>query len=140
MKKRIEALTLHFTVKSAPSMDQLLDYPQDSLGFHVGKFLFDHSHDAEPIASRVDIYRVLINREVSNKEEIALYYYLAGNGAITIYNLIMMLAGLLFCPQHLVYFYRRYRDGKRALRFHDLELSGLLQLPLDRIQDAFLIC
>jgi len=125
--------------KSPVTMDELISYPKNTLGFHVGSFLFNYSHDADPQPQMTDIHRVLINKEVSDKEEIAMHFYLFGNGDLALKNLFVMTTGSMLYPLQIRYFYKRYRDGKNALRFYDLNHFGLLHLPLERIKDAFLI-
>lgn len=140
MKKLRELINTFINGKKAPvTMDELICYPKDTLGFHVGTFLFNNSHDADPQPEITDIHRVLINKEVSDKEEIAMHFYLFGNGDLALKNLFVIVTGSLLYPLQLRYFYRRYRDGRYALRFYDLNHFGLLHLPIDRIKDTFLI-
>ncbi len=133
-------INLFINGKKAPvTMDELIGYPKESLGFHVGNFLFNHSHDADPQPEITDIHRVLINKEVSDKEEIAMHYYLFGNGDLAIKNLFVMVTGAIFFPHCIPYFYNKYNQGKNALRFYDLDHFRMLHLPLARIKDTFLI-
>ncbi|PZR11271.1 MAG: hypothetical protein DI539_20755 [Flavobacterium psychrophilum] len=121
------------------TMDELIGYPKDTLGFHVGNFLFNHSHDADPQPEMIDILRVLINKEVSDKEEIAMHFYLFGNGDLRLKNLFVIITGSLLYPLQLLYFHKRYCDGKNALHFYDLNHFRMLHLPIARIKDTFLI-
>jgi hypothetical protein len=140
MKNLKEAIITFIDGKKAPvTMDELISYPKDTLGFHVGNFLFNHSHDADPQPEITDIHRVLINKEVSDKEEIAMHFYLFGNGDLALKNLFVIVTGTLLYPLQLRYFYRRYWDGRNALRFYDLNHFRMLHLPIERIKDTFLI-
>lgn len=140
MKKLRELINIFINGKKAPvTMDELISYPKDTLGFHVGTFLFNNSHDADPQPEITDIHRVLINKEVSDKEEIAMHFYLFGNGDLALKNLFVIVTGTLLYPLQLRYFYRRYRDGRNALRFYDLNHFRMLHLPIERIKDTFLI-
>ncbi|MEL1245886.1 hypothetical protein AAEO56_16550 [Flavobacterium sp. DGU11] len=131
--------SLFKTKKAAVSMDELINYPKDSLGFHLGCFLFNNSCESDPIPEKEDVYRTLLTKEVSNKEEIAMHYYLFGNGDFSFRTLFVMGSGAVFYPHCVAYFYKRYRDGRNALRFYDLDHFRMLHLPLQRIKDAFLI-
>lgn len=124
---------------SGISMDQLINYPKDTLGFHLGSFLFNNSYEADPVAEQEDVYRLLIMQEASNKEEIAMHYYLFGNGDLSLRTLFIMVTGAVFFPHCVVHFYNKYRDGKNALRFYDLDHFRMLHLPLKKIKDAFMI-
>lgn len=125
--------------KATVTMNELISYPKESLGFHVGNFLFNNSHDADPQPEMTDIYRVLINSEVSDKEEIAMHYYLFGNGDLALKNLFIMITGAMLFPHRIPYFCKKYSEGKNALRFYDLDHFRMLHLPLARIKDTFLI-
>ncbi len=121
------------------TLDELISFPPGTLGNKLGHFLFDNSYEAEPIPEKEDIYRLLITKEISNKEEIAMHCYLFGNGAQSLQTVFTIITGTLFYPQCLTYFYKRYRDGKNALRFYDLDCFCMLHLPVDKIKDAFMI-
>ena len=125
--------------KTELSMDDLIDYPQDSLGFQLGNHLFNNSFEPDPIPEKEDIYRILITEKISDKEDIAMYYYLLGNGYITPQAIFIIITGALLYPLSIKYFYSKYRDGKNALRFHDLDYFKMLHLPISRIKDTFLI-
>ncbi|OIQ20152.1 MAG: hypothetical protein BM557_05645 [Flavobacterium sp. MedPE-SWcel] len=125
--------------KTELSMDDLIDYPQDSLGFHVGNHLFNNSFEPDPTPEKEDIYRMLITERISDKEDIAMYYYLLGNGYITSQAIFIIATGALLYPLSIKYFYSKYCDGKNALRFHDLDYFKMLHLPINRIKDTFLI-
>lgn len=140
MKKLKDIISTFIDGRKAPvTMDELISYPKDTLGFHLGYFLFNHSHDADPQPEITDIHRVLINKGVSDKEEIAMHFYLFGNGDLALKNLFVIVTGSLLYPLQLRYFYNRYRDGRNALRFYDLNHFRMLHLPLERIKDTFLI-
>ncbi len=120
-------------------MDELISYPKESMGFYLGCFLFNNSYEADPIAEKEDIYRLLIMKEVSSNEEIAMYYYLFGNGDLSLKTIFIMATGAFFYPHHMGYFYSKYRSGKAALRFYDLDHFRMLHLPLSQVKDAFMI-
>lgn len=125
--------------KKRLSMDDLIGYPQGSLGYQLGQFLFRNSYEPDPIPGKEDVYRLLITEEASAKEDIAMYFYLFGNGNTVLNTILMMGAGALLYPLQIKYFYKKYRDGKNALRFYDLNYFRMLHLPLQRIKDTFLI-
>lgn len=125
--------------KTTVTMNELISYPKDSLGFHLGNYLFSNSTEPNPVPEKEDIYRTLITNENSEREHIAVHYYLFGNGNLQLQTLLVMVTGLVFYPLSLSYFYSRYRKGKKALRFHDVNHFKMLHLPLERIKDTFLI-
>lgn len=125
--------------KTQLSMNDLIGFPKESLGYHLGNYLFRNSFEPDPVPERDDIYRLLLSGETSNKEDIAVLYYLCGNGNLRIRSLFIMMTGALLYPLSLPYFISKYNKGKTALRFYDLNHFKMLHLPLQRIKDTFLI-
>jgi hypothetical protein len=139
-QKIAQVVATHFnTQKTDVSIDELINYPKESLGFHLGCFLFNNSYEIDPKPQKEDIYRLLLTREVSNKEEIAMHFYLFGNGDLRLSTLFILASGMVFYPHCTRYFYQKYYEGKNALRFYDLDHFRMLHLPLKRIKDTFLI-
>lgn len=118
-------------------MDELISYPKESMGFHLGCFLFNNSREANPVPAKQDIHRLLIIRQASDKEEMGMYYYLFGNGDTSLRTIFIMAAGCVLFPWYLKYFMSKYYAGKQALRFYDLDHFRMLHLPLTRIKDTF---
>lgn len=120
-------------------MDELLDYPDGSLGKSLGRYLFENSPEAYPIAEREDILRLLISPTASDAEDIGMHYFLLGNGDYSLKNMLILVTGAMLFPHRLFYFYDRYKTGKAALRFFDLDHFRMLHLPVKRIKDTFLL-
>jgi hypothetical protein len=141
MKEKIEAVRLEFERKKKSfTATQLIHYPEGTLGNNLGRHLLYSNYGTNVIAEKEDIYQLLIGRgKVSVKEDIAVQYYIFGNGCNSPRTILAMGIGVLMCPHYAGYFYKRYKDGKHALRFYDVDHFGMLHLPLDRIKDTFLI-
>lgn len=121
------------------SLSELFAYPQDSLGFKLASFLYDNSIDTNPVPEKEDIYRLLLTPEASNKEDIAMHYYLFGNGDYSLRTVFIIISGAVLYPFCIKYFYYKYRDGRNAFRFYDLDHFRMLHLPVEQIKDAFKI-
>ena len=141
MKEKIEAVRIEFERKTKNiTAKQLVNYPEGSLGHNLGKHLLNCNYGTNVTAEKEDVYQLLIGRgQVSVKEDIAVQYYLFGNGSNSVKTLLAMSIGLVMCPHYAGYFYKRYKDGKQALRFYDVDHFGMLHLPVERIKDTFLI-
>jgi ubiquinone biosynthesis protein Coq4 len=118
---------------------ELLDYPQETLGFHLGQFLQKNHFDIQPKLEDHDIIHVLTNTGVSVREEIGMQYYLSGNGKKSLYLYLVILAGTLFYPTHIDYFIKEFRKGKAAYCYHYLDFSKMLLIPISTIQQTFKI-
>ena len=119
--------------------NDLLHYPEESLGFHLGDFLAKNNFDIQEKLEDHDIIHVLTNTGITVKDEIGMQYYLCGNGKKSLYLYMVIFSGTLFYPTHLPEFIKEYRRGKNALSFHYLEYQKLLWMPITKIQETFKI-
>lgn len=130
-------------IKKNPAWDlpieKLIAYPYESLGFHLGCFLLKYDFTPQPKLEDHDVFHVLTNIGISVPEEIAMQYYLLGNGKRSMYLLSVIALGSLFYPDKINFFAKAYKKGKTAHPFYQLEYKKLLHQPIQKIQSTFLI-
>ncbi|WP_445716427.1 hypothetical protein [Flavobacterium sp.] len=119
------------------NVNQLIQLPSDSLGFHLGCFLLKYNFDIQPKLEDHDIIHVLTNTGVSVVEEIGMQYYLLGNGKRSLYLLMVILSGTLFYPTRFFYFKQQYERGKQAHEFYGLDFLNMLSIPITNLQQTF---
>ena len=119
------------------NVNQLIQLPSDSLGFHLGCFLLKYNFDIQPKLEDHDIIHVLTNTGVSVVEEIGMQYYLLGNGKRSLYLLMVILSGTLFYPTRFSYFKQQYKRGKQAHEFYGLDFLNMLSIPITNLQQTF---
>jgi ubiquinone biosynthesis protein Coq4 len=120
-------------------IEDLLQYSKDSLGYHIGYFLLLNNFDLQEKLESHDVFHVLTETGTTVPEEISMQFYLLGNGKRSAYLFsVIFLGGLLF-PDYLKFFLFKYRRGKASLPFHQLDFYKLLDQPIKRITDTFLI-
>lgn len=117
----------------------LLTYPKETLGHHLGQFLHKNDFDIQPKLEDHDIIHVLTNTGISVREEIGMQYYLMGNGKKSLYLFLVILAGTFFYPLSINYFFKEFHKGKSAHSFHYLDFSKMLLIPIETIQQTFKI-
>ncbi|WP_103863774.1 Coq4 family protein [Aquimarina sp. I32.4] len=129
--------------KKQPSWDipvkTLIEYPKDSLGFHLGSFLLQHDFSPQPKLENHDVFHVLTNTGITVPEEIAMQYYLLGNGKYSTYLFSVIFLGTLLYPNKINLFKNAYQKGKAAYSFHQLDYKKLLHYPIQTLQTTFLI-
>ena len=118
-------------------VNQLIQLPNDSLGFHLGCFLLKYNFEIQPKLEDHDIIHVLTNTGISVVEEIGMQYYLLGNGKRSLYLWMVILSGTLFYPTRFSYFKQQYKRGKTAHEFYGLDFLNMLPVPLTHIQKTF---
>lgn len=116
---------------------ELIQYNQDSLGFHLGCFLLKYNFQMQPKLEDHDVIHVLTNTSVSVPDEIAMQFFLLGNGKKSAYLFMVITIGTIFYPTQLKQFIKSYNRGKSAHRIHDLDFQKMLLVPLKTIQTTF---
>ncbi len=121
------------------SVSQLLRYPKNSLGFHLGSFLLQHDFSPQPKLENHDVFHVLTKTGITVPEEIFMQYYLLGNGKKSVYLYTVIFIGTLLYPDKLKMFRVAFRKGCDAYTFYSLDFKKLLNQPLNTIRTTFLI-
>ncbi|WP_103071161.1 Coq4 family protein [Aquimarina sediminis] len=121
------------------SIKTLLKYPKETLGFHLGCFLLRNNFSPQPKLEDHDVFHVLTNIGITVSEEIAMQYYLLGNGKHSIYQVSVIFLGTLLYPDKIKLFKKSYRKGKAAYPFHQLDYKKLLHQPVQTLKTTFLI-
>lgn len=119
------------------TVPELIQLPQESLGFHLGSFIQKNNFEIQPKLEDHDIIHVLTNTGVSVPEEIGMQYYLLGNGKKSLYLFLVITTGTLFYPTRFDYFIQQYQRGLKAYSFHNLDFLKLLQQPVTTIRETF---
>jgi len=121
------------------SIKQLIYYPKNSLGFHLGCFLLKHDFTPQPKLENHDVFHVLTGIGISVSEEISMQFYLLGNGKRSIYLFSVILLGSLLYLDKLKTFKSFYIKGRKAYPFHQLNYKNLLYQPLKELQTTLSI-
>ncbi|AXT60736.1 hypothetical protein D1816_10380 [Aquimarina sp. AD10] len=121
------------------SIKQLIYYPKNSLGFHLGCFLLKHDFTPQPKLENHDVFHVLTGIGISVSEEISMQFYLLGNGKRSIYLFSVILLGSLLYPDKLKTFKSFYIKGRKAHPFYQLNYKNLLYQPLKELQTTLSI-
>lgn len=116
---------------------ELLLYPQETLGFHLCCFHLKYNLEMKPNLEEHDIIHVLTDTGVSVADEVALQYYLLGNGKKSPYQFLALLTGTVFYPTQLKTFYKFYKRGQNAHQFHHLDFQNMLFQPVKELQFTF---
>jgi len=120
-------------------IEDLLHYPKNTLGFQMGHFLLKNNFDLQEKLESHDVFHVLTNTGITVPEEISMQFYLLGNGKRSIYLFTVILIGGLLFPDYAKLFLSKYRRGRASLPFHQLDFQKLLNQPIERIKNTFLI-
>ena len=118
------------------SVSELLSYPPNTLGYHLGCFLLKYHFTPEPQLENHDVFHVITATGISVPEEISMQFLLLGNGKRSLYLLLVICIGSILFPDHWSVFKTAFYRGKKAHRLYDLNYVKLLHTPLHQLQST----
>lgn len=116
------------------STAELLTFPENSLGKALGEFLAKDGLEPLAGAEYHDAQHVLLDYSVSFKDEVALQFFLHGNGKRSIASVSTMIGAWCILPTQWKYLRRAYARGKQAADISALNLRTLLSRDLCQIK------
>lgn len=125
-KQKKEAWNLH--------SDDLINYPEGSLGKALGKFLKSNEFELIDKLESHDVYHVVCGMNTTVRDEVGMQFLLMGNGKRSLYLYATVGICFVLLPEYLSYFRSCYRKGKHLHPIHKLNLRKILNQPLEQIQ------
>lgn len=116
------------------STDQLLQYPEGSLGKTLGEFLKNQQVELLTGAEYHDIHHVLFDYSISFKDEVALQFFLHGNGNKSIASVSTYLGAWCLLPTQWKYLRTAYERGKACKDLSTLHFKDMLHQDLNQVK------
>ncbi|MAZ28294.1 MAG: hypothetical protein CL868_14620 [Cytophagaceae bacterium] len=132
-------LYVHFK-KNKPwgiTIQELLDHKIGSLGHHLGCFLLQHKFNPQPKCEDHDVFHVLTTYSTDTADEIAMQFYLHGNGKRSPFLNLALACGLLFYMDKYSLFFTAHHKGSQALPIYLVDYSKILDMPLQEFREKF---
>ena len=95
------------------TMESLSQLPQGSLGQKLYDFFRNNNLKIEPRYEKHDVFHVISGYGVGVVNELAIVFFMLGNGKYSVFNLGAAPVALLLYPDKWSDFYRQYKRGKR---------------------------
>lgn len=116
------------------STAELLLFPEESLGKHLGLFL--KKHNVEPLsgAEYHDLQHVLFDYSFSFKDEIGLQFFLHGNGKKSFASVSTMIGAWFILPWQWKFLRNSYERGKKCKDISSFNLKTMLHEDLSQIK------
>lgn len=120
------------------STNELLSYPEYSVGKRLGLFL--KAQDMEPLAKAEyhDVQHILFNYSMSFVDEVALQFFLRGNGIKTIATLLTCNGAWFILPFHWGYLKKSYSKGQQYKNVSVLNHKTILNENLEELKISLL--
>ena len=118
------------------STTELLQYPEGSLGKEMGQFL--KKNRIEPLANAEyhDVHHVLLDYSISFKDEVALQFFLHGNGKKSIASISTLIGAWCLLPMHWKYLKAAYQRGKNCKDISAINFKTDLYHNLTQIKSS----
>ena len=116
--------------------DELLNYPEDSLGKHLGLFLDKNGFELISKVERHDAYHTLTGYGTKVEDEIALQCLCFGNGKRSPYLYGAIILGIIILPDYYKYYYKSFCMGKNANSFHHYDYKKLLKVSIYKFRQS----
>ncbi|MES2681522.1 MAG: Coq4 family protein [Bacteroidota bacterium] len=132
-------LVFNTGIKEQPwnlSTARLLRFPEGSVGKTLGEFL--KKNRLEPIARAEshDLYHVLFDYSISLKDEVALQFFLKGNGKTSIASFGTSFGAWLIFPGQWSYFRSSYKRGKTCRDISTIDLKCILTENFEQVKTS----
>ena len=105
---------------------QLHEFPEGSLGKALADFLTEHNVELLKGAEYHDIQHVLLGYSVSFKDEVALQFFLHGNGKKSFASISTRIGAWFLLPTQWKYLREAYQRGKCCKDISKLNYKALL--------------
>lgn len=108
------------------SSDDLLSYPEQSLGNTLGRFYKTEKFEPIPKAERHDVFHVLLGYSTNVLDEAAMQFFLLGNGKPSFFTVGTCIITLVLYPLQLPFFREAYRKGRQSTSIRNWNFKELL--------------
>ncbi len=115
--------------------DALCAMPEGSFGHALGVHLERYGYSLMDHVEHHDVYHLLSGIAPDVPGEVALAYFMAGNGKRSPYMMVVMVAGTVAYPEKGARFRAEFRRGatRQPLGVHDYRT--MLEMPMDDVLD-----
>lgn len=118
----------------------LIQYEEGSLGKELYYFLQSEGFDLMPCFEEHDVMHVLLNYSTAVEDEIAMQFFLLGNGKKSAYALLAALAGTLLMPQNTPHCIKAFKRGRNARKITLWNFNHLLHEPINELRSVCFRC
>ncbi len=108
----------------------------DTIGFGYFKFLDKNGFDILPKLENHDLFHVVTGASTQVRDELALQFYLLGNGKKSLYQYCVLLSSVVWID-HATYFVTAYKKGAQSKPFSDTKFEKILSQNMNLFLKEF---
>ena len=117
---------------------QLLQYADGSLGKSLGEFLKKNDVELLVGAEYHDIHHILFNYSLTFKDEVALQFFLHGNGNKSIASISTRIGAWCLLPTEWAYLNAAYKRGKLYKDISIINFKSMLNQDLKKVKASLI--
>lgn len=119
--------------------NQLLQYPEGTLGKALGDFLKKDDVELLAGAEYHDIHHVLFDYSTTFKDEIALQFFLHGNGNKSIASISTLIGAWCLMPTQWKYLKTAYKRGENCKNVSTINFKSLLNQDFQQVKASLIL-
>lgn len=116
------------------SKSDLRSFPTGSLGKELANFLDDNKIDLIPKAENHDVFHMVTGYKTTAEQEIAMQYWLVGNGKLTPYTIGTCIIGIVIIPEYFKSYKNALKKGIKSPTIFDWKFEELLYSNASQIR------
>ena len=109
------------------SIEQLKQYPKNSLGKDLADFLVQENFDLIAGMESHDVYHLVLEYSTKVEDEAKMQFFLLGNGKKSPYAIGTSIIAFLVIPDQWLAFWNAYNRGKKSLKVYLWDSRFLLK-------------
>jgi len=106
----------------------------NSIGYHYYKFLDKNGYDILPKLENHDLFHVITQANTNVRDELALQYYLLGNGKRSIYQYCVLISSILWLDE-VKYFIKAFKNGMNSKPFSHVKFESILKNSIHKFRN-----
>jgi ubiquinone biosynthesis protein Coq4 len=114
--------------------NDLISFPEGSLGNELGKFYKKQHFEPIPKAERHDVFHVLLGYSTNVIDEAAMQFFLWGNGKASLYTIGTAIISAVLFPVKKEMYKEAFLKGKRSTNISNWNFKELLQEDCDKLK------
>jgi ubiquinone biosynthesis protein Coq4 len=113
---------------------KLHNFPLGSLGKELADFLNKNQVDLIPKAESHDVFHVITGFGIESEEEVAMQYWLLGNGRFKPYTIGACIVGMILLPDFWMKYLKSFKQGKDSPSIVGWDFEEMLYADVNQIK------
>ena len=119
-------------------MEQLLNFPEDTLGKDLALYLKKKNFQLLPNYERHDCKHIILGYEMDEEGEARMQFYFLGNRRYSIPVIMTVIICFALMPEYWSTFYMEYKKGRKTKSLDDVDFNRLVLQNTHELRKQFI--